>query len=113
MDKKLFTKKLFTCGPESTTYEGYTSGEKWNGFDCPLFELEESLKIMKDFNDLNEELELNIKLVYDPDQDHFTEEDENYDEDEYVVYEPLLINTPDGTKKLYPIGTGYWTWEEN
>lgn len=105
-------KKLFIYEGTSLTFEGYTNGEKWNGFDCPLFELDESLKIMEDFNDLNEELELDIKLVYNSEQDYFVEEDENYDEDEPIIYEPLLIKTSEGTKKVYPIGAGYWTWEE-
>jgi hypothetical protein len=103
-------KKLFTCGNE-LSFVGFSNGKTWNGFDCPYFEFEECEKIMNSFNKENEKFDLNIKIIYDSTNDCFIEQDENYDEDEYVIYESLLIETSEGTKKVYPIGNCYWTWE--
>lgn len=104
-------KTLFTCGT-NLTFEGFSNGETWNGFDCPYFEFEECEKIMSAFNKENEECDVDAKIIYDSTNDCFIEQDENYDEDEYVTYEALFIETSEGPKKVYPLGTCYWMWEE-
>lgn len=104
-------KTLFTCGT-NLTFEGFSNGETWNGFDCPYFEFEECEKIMNAFNKENEECDVDVKIIYDSTNDCFIEQDENYDEDEYVTYEALFIETSEGSKKVYPLGTCYWMWEE-
>jgi len=104
-------KKLFTLDGENY-FVGFSNGETWNDFECPYFELEECRKIMNTFNKENEELEVNIKLIYDEENDCFIEEDENYEEEEYIVYEATFINVDGINKKVYALGSYNWTWVE-
>lgn len=67
---------------------------------------------MDAFNKDNEELEVSIKLVYDEEKDCFIEQDENYDEEEYVVYEAMFINVDGTNKKVYALGSYEWVWVE-
>lgn len=107
----MMQKKLFTLDGEKS-FVGFSNGETWNGFSCPYFELEECKKIMDAFNKDNEELEVSIKLVYDEENDCFIEQDENYDEEEYVVYEAMFINVDGVNKKVYALGSYEWVWVE-
>ena len=89
-------------------YNGFTFGETWNGWACPYFIFEEAKRIAKDQEILNE-------MVAD---------DEKYEgkyigsEDKFSFYEPYNDEWYDfkavdiNGKKLYPVGTRYWTWSE-
>lgn len=103
--------KLFTLNGEKA-YLGFSNEETWNGFSCPYFDLEESKKIMEDFNKDNEDLEVEVKLIYDEEKDCFIEQDENYDEDEQIVYEAMFINVDGANKKVYALGSYEWMWVE-
>lgn len=107
----MMKKNLFTLDGENS-FVGFSNGETWNGFSCPYFELEECKKIMEAFNKENEELEVSVKLVYNEEEDCFIEEDENYDEEEYLIYEALFINVDGENKKVYALGSNEWTWVE-
>lgn len=89
-------------------YTGFTLGEGWNGWACPLFTLQESLRI------LDSQMLLN-KLVED---EYRYKGDYSEEDDLFRFYEPyenewyeFRSQTIKG-KKLYPIGTRYWTWLE-
>jgi hypothetical protein len=107
----MMQQKLFTLDGEKS-FVGFSNGETWNGFSCPYSELEECTKIMEAFNKDNEDLEVSVKLVYDEEEDCFIEQDENYDEEEYVVYEAMFINVDGANKKVYALGSDEWTWVE-
>lgn len=107
----MMEKKLFTLDGEKA-YLGFSNEETWNGFECPCFELEECKKIMDAFNKENEELEVEVKLIYDEEKDCFIEQDENYEEDEYIIYEGMFINVDGINKKVYALGSYNWTWVE-
>lgn len=78
-------------------YEGYTNGDKWNGFECPLFEMEEALNIL---NDVEGDVEsgLNDKTkCFEVDGD---------------IIAPRTIALNGKVLTLYGIGSFGWTWEE-
>ena len=95
-----------------TTFKGYTKGNLWNGFDCPLFEVEECEKIVELFNSENEEFGTEVKLVYDSTKDCYVEIDPNIDEEDYISYEFTSIDTKDGIKRVCSLGSFNWCWEE-
>ena len=75
----------------------------WNGWNCPYFTKEVADKIVDHFADP-------AILRYDEGNDVYVYYNENMDETDY--YEPTEIIAPDGIRKVYPIGSWFWTWEE-
>jgi hypothetical protein len=93
----MLRKGQFTINDE-TAYEGYTHGETWSGWECPMFTREEGERIASEF-DTSADL-----LSYNEGEDCFEWEDD----DDLNRYE--AIETEVGT--LYPIGAGEWIWSE-
>lgn len=83
-------------------YVGYTSGQRWNGWECPWFELDEAQWIVADCP---------IGSKYNPDKDCFEQRD--YAADSYEAYElPALSILVDGRYvRVYTVVDG-WCWEE-
>lgn len=82
----------------NSTFDGFTEDETWNGWACPYFTYEESVKILKVQNASGG------KATYEPDSDRFI----FCIQDEEDVFEPIEV----GDLKLYPIGNGIWIWDE-
>lgn len=92
-------------------YEGYLDDEcrnsAWNGWLSPLFDYDTACEILDEY-------------VAHPTSDGDSWE---YDEKDDVLYlydrtcrVPLpfagrLLDTEDGQKVLYPVGSGYWCWD--
>ena len=89
-------------------YRGYTTGETWNGWACPYFTFEEAKRIAENQEILNQIVSDDEKYEgkYIESEDKFSFY-EPYN-DEWYDFEAVDING----KKLYPIGTRYWTWSE-
>lgn len=97
-------KKLFTVDGFAEAYIGYTGGDRWNGWDCPYFEVAEALEIMKEFNKCAE-----FPMFYDKITDSFcidNTEDKIFEEWKGTNYE-----TEEGVKHLYGIGANSWVWD--
>ena len=77
----------------------------WNGWNCPYFTKEVADKIV-DYLDAPAA----TVLRYDEDNDVYVYK-YNLGEDETDYYEPIEIIAPDGIRKVYPIGSWFWTWE--
>lgn len=88
-------------------FTGYTTGETWNGFACPMFTKEEGLKIVDFFNKAFAECETESPSCYDKELDAFSFAIEGTD-----TFDSLdkIINGE--TVKLYPIGAWGWIWNE-
>jgi hypothetical protein len=90
---------------------GYTRGERWNGWQCPYFEKPAAMVVISYL--LQDE---NTVAYFDPDRDAFIvntycergARDPEYDE----VFAAEVMDTPDGTKTVYPIGAFSWCWDE-
>jgi hypothetical protein len=79
-------------------YSGFSAGNTWNGFECPLFEKSVAEEILEDG--------LVLALggwMYNGKLDAF------YTEDEEFIGEPHYIDGE--VKQLYPIGAFSWVWQ--
>ncbi len=87
-------------------FQGYTSDDHWNGWECPFFAREEGLRIMEAWNSQNEDEENSGRGVarYDDLSDRF----EFALGDEVDTFEAQMVEG----LKLYPIGAYGWCWEE-
>ncbi|HDR9180307.1 TPA: hypothetical protein QDB06_000831 [Burkholderia vietnamiensis] len=83
-------------------YSGYTSGQTWNGWECPYFTFDVAHQFAQDFNALSAD-----KIIYIADKDMFVCHFDGYSEEEQETFESTTI---DGLK-LYAVGAGSWTWD--
>jgi hypothetical protein len=99
-------------------FEGYTADERWNGWACPYFTLEQASKIVQRHNALCEDSQQHGE---DPRFPRHLAARAWYDEhaDEFCF--PLVASDEvdrfgsswrDGLK-LYPVGAFGWTWAQN
>lgn len=85
----------------SQIFDGFTTGEDWNGFACPLFPFEEAKRLSKAWEEIGKSAQ------YLKNQDMFIfERIDNSGEPEFFT--PEIINE----QKLYPIGAFSWIWSE-
>lgn len=92
------------AGPNGNSYDGYSTSNKWNGWECPLFNKENASKICEENS--NEYCQMsydeeNDCFIADYVQDNYSEKFNGYD---------YLINGK--IEHLYPIGSHSWTWEK-
>ena len=98
-------KTRFVIDTNEQTYEGYTDGRRWNGWECPWFTKEVADEIMKALN--NED----IRAEYDSKKDSYLV---YFDDDADGPYEfdGADVKTEDGSMHLYPVGAWCWIWDE-
>lgn len=96
-------KRLFYIDSLSQEFEGYWTKRKWNGWEVPLFEIDEVKKVM-------DALKLSgINAYYDGTSDSFIVEDEDDISDKTIIQGTKQeVNGKELT--LYEVGNG-WTWE--
>lgn len=88
------------------TYNGFTRGERWNGWAVPYFPLDEARRIADDYASEPPGVDGQNLAEYDADRDLVRLYDpSNKEWDEYGS------ETLEG-RELYGIGACYWTWEE-
>jgi hypothetical protein len=85
-------------------YTGYTNGDRWNGWATPYFTLEEAQKVQADFSQ-----GVDFPMLYDVNKDEFRIK---YDDDEPYIWRGEDIQTEDGIKHLYGIGSYSHIWDE-
>ena len=90
----------------SKSFEGFTFNQYWNGWECPMFELDVAMEIIKEFNNDEE------KMSYDKEKDVFLFEHEDFDDGIYVVEPHDIFDEEGKTHHVYDIGAGYWVWSE-
>lgn len=105
--------KAFTqdCYPEKS-FSGLDLGRTWNGWACPLFSLEESLKVVEAQQELRKEGEAQgwetDSLTYLPLSGSFLFVSKDGEDTYQVEIKPEII---DG-EKFYPLGSCIWCWYE-
>lgn len=93
----------FALDYDEPVFEGWTDGSLWNGWERPVFSLEEGKKIAAYLGP--------TMLQFDEEQDCFVENHPEDPDREPVFYGTVMLGLPDGTSvKVYPIGRGEWTW---
>ena len=90
-------------------FEGYTFEDYWNGFACPNFEKDQVIRMMKVFNQKPEPEDFQYFEAWF-EGDNFYVKDRTVDEVE--VFEPEEIDTVDGLKTTYSVGSHAWCWLE-
>lgn len=95
---------------EGITFEGYTLGEKSNGWAMPYFTKEQAIMISQIFN--NENKDDNSYSHYDPNNETFEFLFFGQTEEEKEKYPATELCINGLITKVYPIGAGSWTWDE-
>lgn len=95
--------KIESLGYE--TFDGFTKGEDWNGWDCPYFKFDQAQRVLKQHNQLREIIGLTDFAFYDEVADSFVFPT---GEDEPEVFPAIYENG----QRYYPIGAFSWIWEK-
>lgn len=107
-------KRGFFSIDDEDVFPGYTYGEHWNGFACPMFEKEDGLQIAKGINAFSPYSD-GSELHFDEGTDTFIYSQPTGKPDEREVvdwFKGRDVQTPDGVKHLYDIGSHSWIWTE-
>ena len=97
-------KTRFVICDNEKSYEGYTDGTLWNGWECPWFTKEVADEMIKDFIKEGGEAE------YDLETDSYIFQAEEWDQAD--TFDGADVVTEDGIQHLYPIGAWCWIWDE-
>lgn len=94
-------------GIEGEEFKGWTAGDKWNGWAVPVFMFSEAQRILDALTDRGD----GSYSWFDRAEDAFCyfSPDEM---EEAKKFPGIIINTDGQDRKVYPIGTYTWTWEE-
>lgn len=95
---------LFSIETVQGPYTGWTTGEVWNGWACPYFEIEVARRVAADYASANAAEGATAEFDENTNAFRFLDPVQG----EWEVYEGF---EEDG-RMLYPIGTQYWTWTE-
>jgi hypothetical protein len=99
-------KAYFEIGDVPKYYAGYTNGDTWNGWQCPMFEKRTADKYMEDYNE-----SMLYKASYNKETDTYSfEMDINDPEniDEFVGFDIIYAGLP---VHVYAIGAFCWVWD--
>ena len=130
MNKRVFKKaKFYICADSNESiFEGYTEGDRWNGWACPYFTKEVGMEILeKNFNSeyyygfYNEEhdafifnMEDDVKYTIEDLKEDFDLCKELCEKYGYVdIFEGQDIMYNGNPIHVYPIGAYGWIWDED
>lgn len=89
-----------------TIYPAWSNGRRWNGWACPMFDHEVMLQLVNEpdsglvFNDVSAtNTEAHVVCDF-------------YDGMDIEVFKPETVETTEGPRLLWPIGAGFWIWDE-
>ena len=90
-------------------FHGFTAGQRWNGFACPSFLLEDALRLAA----INNVSPYCGQIKYDPAVDAFIFDEQGDGGDEALQLEPVVFPAiAHGDHKVYGIGAFGWCWYE-
>lgn len=84
---------------DGPVYRCWLNGKRWNGWRCPAFERDVMLAMVAD-PDLGLSLDGDVVVC------------DYHDGNEPERWGPEVIATVEGDKVVWPIGSGYWIWQE-
>lgn len=98
-------KAYFNIDSSKDYYEGYHNPEfRWNGWATPYFTKDVANKILENMS-IND-----CKISYDKDNNQYIVIFNN-DDEQKEIYEMEIINTDEGKKEVYAIGSCSWVWD--
>ena|ERR1035437_2564603 len=96
----LFRRRRFTLADGESSFDGWSNGELWNGWETPRFEFAACQEILKCLGD--------EEARFDEKADAFVTVSNGEEE----VWPAEGITMTDGSRmKVYPLGAGSWIWE--
>lgn len=98
-----FRKAVFVIEDSKKVYEGYTDGQKWNGFACPRFTKEVALQFLADYPLPARYFKNTDTFVFAMDPNDRSKDDE---------FTGVDIDAEGKVIHVYPIGAMYWAWFE-
>ena len=106
-----FKKADFQIDGLEGIFEGYTKGEKWNGYDCPSFTKEVAFKIINAWVKAGKGIDETYEGYYKVEEDAFYLDN---DPDLGLPEKVAGVNIHCGGDEIhvYPIGSRGWVWEE-
>lgn len=105
----MFHKSRFSIEDWFGPFEGWTAGQRWNGWECPFFEFETAIRMVDAWNKVafdNEE----YQARYDDERDEFCFSDGGLEE--WDCFGAQTIEAEDRAIKVYPIGAFSWIWSD-
>lgn len=98
-----FTKSYFSIDIYNEYYEGYHNPEyRWNGWAAPYFTKEIADKIMQNMSSND------CRITYDKEKNQYVV---IFNDEQEEIYNMEIINTDEGKKQVYSIGSCSWTWD--
>jgi hypothetical protein len=90
-------------------FEGWASGQRWNGWECPYFEFDTALRMVNAWNSVTFGEE-EYQARYDEERDAFCFCDGGLEE--WDCFGAQTIETDGKIIKVYPIGAFCWVWDK-
>ena len=105
----MFYKRRFTIEDWFGPFEGWTAGQRWNGWECPSFEFDTAMRMVDAWNNaaFSEEA---YQARYDEERDAFCFRDGGLED--WDCFGAQTIEIEGKTIKVYPIGAFCWIWSD-
>jgi len=105
----VFHKGRFTIEDWFGPFEGWTAGQRWNGWECPYFEFNTAIQMVDAWNNaaFGEE---EYQARYDEERGEFCFCDGGLEE--WDCFGAQTIEIEGKTIKVYPIGAFCWIWSD-
>ncbi|VWC80362.1 hypothetical protein BLA39750_01151 [Burkholderia lata] len=87
------------------SYLAYSCGERWNGWECPYFTIEEAMKLL--------EHPYLHGLRYDAEGDKFIMDDGDGEDLYETVFASEVVLVDGNPIKVYAIGAFGWCWNKD
>ncbi|MBK1901999.1 MULTISPECIES: hypothetical protein [Burkholderia] len=87
------------------SYQAYSRGERWNGWECPYFTIEEAMKLLA-----HPYLD---GLRYDAEGDKFIMDDGDGEVLDETVFASRVVLVDGNPIKVYAIGAFGWCWNKD
>ena len=104
----MFHKGRFIIEDWFGPFEGWTAGQRWNGWECPYFEFETAIRMVDAWNNVAFDEE-QYQARYDEKRDEFCFRDGGLEE--WDCFGAQTIESEGKTIKVYPIGAFCWIWD--
>ena len=105
----MFHKGRFIIEDWFGPFEGWTNGQRWNGWECPFFECDTVIRMVDTWNNKAFDGE-EYQARYDEERDAFYFRDGGLEE--WDCFGAKTIETEGKAIKVYPIGAFCWIWSD-
>ena len=98
----LYRRGRFALAESEESFEGWTDGRRWNGWEMPYFERSEAERLIRWLGD--------GRARFNAEGDAFVTLSQDGEEE---VWQAQSVVISDGSKlRVYGVGAGAWVWDE-